>query len=47
MKVFEIADTDTDTDMKVFQIAVTDADMNFLKIADKDTGGQACPPISE
>ena len=33
MKLFEIADTDADTDIQVFDTADTDADtdMNFLK----------------
>ena len=31
MKLFEIADTDADTDMQLFDTADTDADMNFLK----------------
>ena len=33
MKLFEIADTDVDTDIQVFDTADTDADtdMNFLK----------------
>ena len=37
------ADTDADTDMKVFETADTDADtdMNFSK-----NRGHACPPIS-
>ena len=50
MKLFEIADTDADTDMQLFDTANADTDMNFLKIADTDTGrksrGYACPPIS-